>query len=410
MIEIRDTSTPIVILQFVPSLQHGGLGVARTAGRLGVRVYWIGSGGRVPAALSRYIRGTFHWDASAPVEATVAYLQECSRKIEGNKPILIPIDDAATIFVADQADALREHFRFPDQPAGLARTLSSKKEMYFLCKKTGVPTPEAAFPQSLADVETFAETAVFPVVVKIIAGWNAEHRSRLKSVTIVNSTKELLKEYAANETPGQPNIMLQEYIPGGPEDVWMFNGYFTDSSECLIGFTGKKIRQAPPFTGATTLGICLGNETVEKMTGDFMRRIGYRGIVDMGYRYDRRDGQYKLLDVNPRVGATFRLFVDSNGMDVVRALYLDLTGRPVRSERAREGRKWIVEQGDLATALRYGRLGRLTVKEWARSLRGIEEAAWFAWDDPLPFAAMCWGSLVKGARIVRDRVWSARAV
>jgi D-aspartate ligase len=119
-----------------------------------------------------------------------------------------------------------------------------------------------------------------------------------------------------------------------------------------------------------------------------MQEIGYSGIVDMGYRYDRRDGKYKLLDVNPRVGATFRLFVDSNGMDVVRALYLNLTGQPVRSGRAREGRKWIVEQSDLATSLRYGRLGRLTGTEWACSLRGIEKAAWFARDDPLPFAAM----------------------
>jgi hypothetical protein len=78
-----------------------------------------------------------------------------------------------------------------------------------------------------------------------------------------------------------------------------------------------------------------------------MQEIDYSGIVDMGYRYDRRDGKYKLLDVNPRVGATFRLFVGSNGMDVVRALYLNLTGQPVRSGRAREGRKWIVEQSDL---------------------------------------------------------------
>jgi D-aspartate ligase len=161
LIEVRDTSVPIVILQSVPSLQHGGLGVARTAGRLGVQVYWIHGRGRAPATLSRYVRGTFCWDTRAPVEASVAYLQECSCKIEGSKPILIPVDDAAAIFVADQADALREHFLFPDQPAGQARTLSSKKEMHFLCKKTGVSTPEAAFPQSLADVATFAESAVF---------------------------------------------------------------------------------------------------------------------------------------------------------------------------------------------------------------------------------------------------------
>jgi D-aspartate ligase len=404
--EVSITSVPIVILQSAPSLQHGSLGIARTAGRLGIQVYWVHGQAWAPATLSRYVQGTFHWNASAPVEASVAYLQECSRKI-GRKPILVPTDDVAAVFVADQAGALRKCFLFPDQPAGLARTLSNKKEMHFLCKKVGVPMPEAAFPQSVAEAAAFAKTLGFPVVMKRIAGWLPEHRPRMKSVTIVSSPEELLEEYGKGGTPGEPNIMLQEYIPGGPEDVWMFNGFFTNSSECLFGCTGKKIRQAPPLTGPTTLGICLKNETVEQMAMRFLGKIGYSGIVDMDYRYDRRDGQYKLLDVNPRVGATFRLFVDSNGMDVVRALYLDLTGQPVKRGAACEGRKWIVEQSDLMTSIRYTRLGKLTPTEWARSLRRIEEGAWFAPDDLLPFAAMCWGSLVKAGRELGDWIRAA---
>src|SRR5216683_4807846 len=116
-----------------------------------------------------------------------------------------------------------------------------------------------------------------------------------------------------------------------PDTGWIFNGYFNRKSECLIGFTGKKIRQCPVHTGSTSLGICLANEEVENTTKRFMKSIGYRGILDIGYRYDARDGTFKVLDVNPRIGATFRLFVDANGMDVVRALYLDLTEQPVPS-------------------------------------------------------------------------------
>ena len=407
MIEIRDTSVPIVILQFMPWLHHGGLGIARTTGRLGIRVYWVhGQPWPPPGTLSHYVCGRTFWDPDAPDEASVEYLLEWGRRI-GGEPILIPIDDKATIFVADQAEALRERFLFPDQPTGLARALSSKKEMHFLCRKMGVPTPGAAFPRSGDDVAMFVETAVFPIVLKRIAGWLPENRTRMKSVTIVNSPEELLEEYEKIETPGEPNVMLQEYIPGDPESVWMFNGFFTNHSECLVGFTGKKIRQTPPFTGATTLGICLRNETVEKTTIDFMRKIGYSGIVDMGYRYDRRDGQYKLLDVNPRVGSTFRLFVDSNGMDVVRALYLDLTGQPVRCGAPREGRKWIVEQSDLMSSLRLARLGKLTPGEWARSLRGLQEGAWFARDDFVPFVLMCWASLVRAGRELKNQVTKA---
>lgn len=406
MIEIRDTSVPIVIFQLEPfPLHHGGLAIARTAGRLGIRVYWVHGHRVLSATMSRYVYRRIFCDADASNETIAEGILEQGRQI-GREAILIPIDDKATVFVADHAGVLSERFLFPEQPTGLCRTLSSKRELHFLCKRMGVPTPEAKFPRSRDDARRFAQDVAFPVVLKRCAEWLPARSTNVKSVTIVNGPKELLEEYEKQETPGEPNVMLQEYIPGDPESVWMFNGYFTNHAECLASYTGKKIRQGPPFTGATTLGICLENELVKDTTIGFLREIGYSGIVDMGYRYDRRDGQYKLLDVNPRVGTTFRLFVDSNGMDVVRALYLDLTGQPVPRGVPREGRKWIVEQFDLLSSLQYGWSGKLTLAKWARSLHGIEEGAWFAWDDPVPFAAMCLASLVKTGRKVGDQIKS----
>ena len=43
------------------------------------------------------------------------------------------------MFVADHAGALSERFLFPNQPAELSRELSNKEELYFLCKRMGVP-------------------------------------------------------------------------------------------------------------------------------------------------------------------------------------------------------------------------------------------------------------------------------
>jgi predicted ATP-grasp superfamily ATP-dependent carboligase len=189
------------------------------------------------------------------------------------------------------------------------------------------------------------------------------------------------------------NIMLQEYIPGGDDTIWMFNGYFDSNSDCRFGITGKKIRQYPNYTGQTSLGVCLRNAFVYETTVRWMKALGYKGILDIGYRYDARDGQYKVLDVNPRIGATFRLFVDQNGTDVARALYLDLTGQPVALGAAREGRKWIVEDADIASFLGYLRDGKLGFAEWLKSLAGIEEAAYFATDDMRPFWKMCSRSL-----------------
>src|SRR5581483_11963129 len=126
-----------------------------------------------------------------------------------------------------------------------------------------------------------------------------------------------------------PNLMIQEYIPERAGGRWMFNGYFDSKSRCLFGSPGKKIRQNPPNAGITSLGVCLPNQEIVEKTQRFIEAIGYAGIVDIDYIYDARDGQYKMLDVNPRIGCTFRLFVSDTGMDVVRALYFDLTGQTV---------------------------------------------------------------------------------
>jgi predicted ATP-grasp superfamily ATP-dependent carboligase len=139
----------------------------------------------------------------------------------------------------------------------------------------------------------------------------------------------------------------------------------------------------------TSLGVCLENPVIDQLTKGFMKSIGYKGILDIGYRYDMRDGKYKVLDVNPRIGSTFRLFVGNNGLDVARAEYLDLTGQSVPFSEIVEGRKWFVEDRDLVSSVRYYYEKNLTFRQWLASFRGVQESAWFAWDDPSPFFMMC---------------------
>src|SRR5439155_53616 len=91
-----------------------------------------------------------------------------------------------------------------------------------------------------------------------------------------------------------------------------------------------------------------------------------------------------LQEYVPGDGATFRLFVDEQGMDVARFLYVDLTGQPGWLAPMRAGRKWIVEDADLDSSLVRARDGRLTLRGWIESLRGVEEGAWFARDDLRP--------------------------
>ena len=382
-----DISTPVVVLG---AQNYGCLGIIRSLGRLGITVYAVDADPRRPASSSKYLRGRFRFDlANATAGATVDYLHAVSRKL-GTRSVLIPTWDETALLASDAYDELSKDFLLPRQPANLASSLASKKEMHRLARRDSIPTPEVTFPSGIDDVRAFAAEATFPVMLKGIDGNRLKRRTGRK-MEIVADADQLLRLYSEMEDPADPNLMLQEYIPGGEDTIWMFNGYFDAKSDCLIGFTGRKLRQTPPYTGVTSLGVCVPNDTVEQTTVQWMKRLGYRGILDIGYRYDARDGSYKVLDANPRIGATFRLFVGRNGLDVARAQYLDLTGQAVPASEPINGRKWLVEGGDFDSFLHYRRDGKLTTREWVASLAGVQEGAYFALDDPKPFIGVCAG-------------------
>ena len=376
-----DYSTPVVVLR---SGHHGGLGIVRSLGRLRVPVYCVDAKWWEPAFTSRYCRGRFLLDTeSAPADVVVARLNEIARRV-GGRPLLMPTTDQTTAWVAENARALGEEFRFPAQDPVLVHTLSDKSRMQELARRHGVDTAQSVTPRSREDVVRFGDDAAFPVMVKETGGGRLRSRAG-GTKFIIHSGRELLEFYDRVGDADDPNLLIQEFIPG---DDWMFDGYFDERSQCLFGVSGTKIRRFPVNTGVTSLGICLTNEAVIRTTIGFMQAIGYHGILDIGYRRDRRNGRYKVLDVNPRIGCTFRLFTSANRMDVARALYLNLTGQTVKAGQAVEGRKWVVEDLDFFSAFRLWREGRLSLKEWARSFAGVQEAACFALDDPLPFLMM----------------------
>ncbi len=198
--------------------------------------------------------------------------------------------------------------------------------------------------------------------------------------------------------------MIQKMIPASSSEDWFVHGYCDNRSNPIAVFTGIKLRSYPAFAGPTTLGRAVRNDALRQQAIKLFSAIGYRGIMDLDYRLDRRDGRYNLLDFNPRIGAQFRLFEDHDGIDVVRALHLDLTGRGVRSGPQIEGRTFIVEIQDLLASFSYYRSGDLRIKEWLLSLRNVAESAWCAADDPFPFLLMClWMPFRAASRVLRLR-------
>jgi predicted ATP-grasp superfamily ATP-dependent carboligase len=305
----------------------------------------------------------------------------------GHKSVVIPTGDVAAILLAENASFLKRWFIAPNQEASLPRTLANKRTLYQLCQRIAVACPRFDIPTSIDDVKQFASRTKFPIVIKAAEAWHL--RNGRRTTSIATKLDQLIAAFQESEQEHASNIILQEFVDSEHGEDWFYHGYRNDESQCQQGFTGRKLRSYPVFAGPTTLGQSLPNKPLRETAESLLDALSFRGIVDLDYRFDTRDGQYKLLDFNPRIGAQFRLFEDCHGNDLARIQYLDLTSKYETADGPTKSRTFLVELHDIAASCGYWWRGKLTMRQWWYSLRGSKECAWLSRDDLLPFFMMC---------------------
>lgn len=380
--ETLDTSAPVLVLG---ARDHCGMGIIRSLGRLGVQVFAFEPDRRAAAVRSRFLAGRFPWsvDPSRPDEG-VERMHAAARAM-GRSAVPLPTTDGAAIFLAENAHRLTDEYLVVPNAPGLLRALADKATMYGLCHRLGIPSAASVVAGTLQELLELEDRLSYPVVVKAADGWTIPPDG--ERTMIVRDRAALADAGRDLFGGGVHGIVVQDYIPGAPHTMWMYEAYVSRDGAPLLSFTGRKVREYPVDKGLTSFGVAAANPRVSELGRRFLEGVGYRGIADLDFRHDERDGQYKLLDVNPRAGATFRLFVDEHGTDVVRAAYRDATGQPVGRAPQRWDRRWMIEDWDLVAARKYIAQRRLSVGAWARSVSAADELVWFAGDDPRPALA-----------------------
>ena len=396
-----DSGTPVLIVKIGHyPLHHGGVGAIRSLGRAGVPVYAVTEDRATPAALSRYLRRRFVWPTTGaePTEQLVAGLArigEAIRDEHGRRCIALPTDDEAAVLMAEHTEELDPFLLTPEVPAGLPRALAGKQSLHELCLEHGVGTPRSVMPGTHDELASVANELIFPLVAK-----NAAPYSRLSDPAVGSTTllpdRAALDALAAGWRTAMPRVLLQEYLPMEHAEDWIAHLYCSDDTRAAnedLVFTGVKVRAWPPRGGVTANAYTTPNAELAEESARFCRAIGFHGICDLDWRFDRRDGRYKLLDFNPRLGAQFRLFETGPGIDLVRAAHLDLTGRTIPKGEQLDGRSFTVEILDAparVAARRGHRSAQLPGGPSAAPTgaggrdRRLRELAWTAADDPLP--------------------------
>ncbi|CAM5450703.1 carboxylate--amine ligase [Streptomyces griseomycini] len=375
---LLDTRVPAVLLRIDRNpFHHGTLGAVRSLGRAGVEVHVVADATGSPVHRSRYAH-RMHPPPSpgAPEREILAALHRVAERI-ARPAVLVPLDDASAIAVSRARDDLAPSYLLPELPGALAERVADKAELAALCASADVPHPVTLVPDSPARAADDARRLGLPLVAKWSRPWLLPAGSGLRSTQVVRSAQQARELYLRTGEAGS-RLLLQAYLPPGPDRDWFFHGYADRSGTVRAGGPGRKQLSWPRGAGLTAVGRWTPNPEVRALAERLVDALGYRGVLDLDFRRCGATGRYHLLDFNPRPGAQFRLFADSAGLDVVRALHLDLTGREMPDGDPVAGRAFVVENYAPFAALRTAPGGR-ELAWYARDDRGPGWAMWALW-------------------------------
>ena len=295
--------------------------------------------------------------------------------------VLIPCADEEARLIAQNHAALAEKFRLVTPPWAITRWAYDKRLTHERAASLGLDFPRSYYP---ADRQSLLELDLrFPVILKPTVKIEGNAFTQAKAWRVDDMAALRARYDEAVALVGPTAIVVQELIPGRGATQFSYAGVW-DRGRPVASLVARRSRQYPIDFGYTSTFVeTIDHEEVESAACRFLGSLEYDGLAEVEFKYDTRDGRYKLLDVNAR-GWTWIALGGRAGVDLPYLLWRLAMGESLPVLRGRPGAAWMHASRDFIAACQEMASGTLTPGAYMASLRASPEFAAFALDDPLP--------------------------
>ena len=379
--EAKSALAPHTIGAIVIGGDYQGLGIVRSLGRRGVPVCVVDDEHSI-SRFSRYCKSFVSLPDLRDQKQVVDSLLEVGKRLGLEGWVLYPTREELVAAISHHRSELSEVFHVPTPDWESVKWAWDKRNTYRLADQLSIPTPVTHCPENidqLAELDSFRP----PFAIKPAIKEHFFYATKAKAWR-ANSHSELRTLYKkASELAGRGEIMVQELIPGGGSQQFSYCAFFRDR-EAVGKMVVRRTRQHPlEFGRASTFVETVDLPILEELSERFLRAIDYYGLVEIEYKLDPRDSQYKLLDVNARTWGYHSIGAQA-GVDFSYMLYLDQLDVPVPVSIVHSGMSWIRMITDVPAAMLSILSGGTDWKSYLRSLKHCDVEAVFSAEDPLP--------------------------
>lgn len=227
------------------------------------------------------------------------------------KYLLLSCGDGYTELISQHLDELKKHFVCPYVDRQLFKALGTKETFYQAAEKYGLPYPKTRI-ITKEEVESKGAANIqlpfdFPVALKPSNSieWLDIHFEGRKKAYVLDTREQfnelLPKIYKAGY---QSDFICQDFIPGDDSNMRVINAYVDMNHHVRMICLGHPLLEdpAPAAVGNYMAILPEKNQQIYDQIVKFLEAVNYVGFADFDLKYDRRDGQFKVFEINLRQG------------------------------------------------------------------------------------------------------------
>jgi D-aspartate ligase len=359
-----------------------GLSVARSLADDGVSVYVLDRHDS-PARRSRLCAAFVLVDAEDMQQHMLAWLRTGPR----GAVVLACGDEGLELIARHRAELVELGYLPMEADDEVLLAMLDKQRTDDLAREHGIPVPRVLPLRDQADVDLVDREFHYPCVLKPVHShvFARVTKSSAKVLTC-EGPEELQATYDRMAELGV-ELLAIEVITGPDDEYVSYYSFLDETGEPLLHLTKRKIRQYPNRFGSGTYHETTREPEVAELGLRFLQAVGLRGLGNVEFKRDGRDGQLKLIECNARFTMSNELLRVA-GIDLALFSYNRLVGRPTPPVEEYRENQWLWDPiHDAAAFLEYRRNGQLSLGEWLGSLSHRQHFQTARIDDPLPALA-----------------------
>ena len=263
-------------------------------------------------------------------EICIDVLRDFAKKNEEKILILMGCTDEYAEFIIDFKERLEDCYIMPYTDKALKDKLVDKADFYQMCEEFGISYPKTVTLDAVCDESALSPEALgfsYPIIVKpssSIEYWRHPFE-KMEKVYFANDASEAHSIISTIYSSGYDRtIILQDTIPGSDSKMRVFTVYMDKNAKAKMLCLGHVLlEEHTPRGRGNHAAIITENPPpiCEKLVG-MLEGLGYTGFANFDIKYDERDGEYKVFEINIRQGRSNH-YITASGINIASLVVRD---------------------------------------------------------------------------------------